>query len=113
MPSTVFNSLEVAQKMDKLDGAVRVCPIQSSKVVVASYLGGSIKTLDVQHWTEHYNVDPRLLNVDVEVKMMNIEDPNGEPVKCSPKNQVIAAHILCAEKNLERSSSKWAISTTK
>ena len=39
MPSVVFNSLEVAQKVDELDGAVRVCPIQSSKVVVVGYLG--------------------------------------------------------------------------
>ena len=67
--------------MNKLDGAVRVRPIQSNKVVVAGYLGGSTKTLDVQYWTKHYNVHPRLLNVDVEVKMVNIEDPIGEPVK--------------------------------
>ena len=102
MLSAVFNSLEVAQRVDKLNGAVRVCPIQSSKVVVTGYLGDSTKTLDVQHWTKYYNVYPRLLKVDVEFKMMNIKDPNREPIKWNPKNQVIAAHILCAEKDLEK-----------
>ena len=33
------------------------------------------------------------------MKMLNIEDPTGEPQKWNARNQVIAAHILCAEKN--------------
>ena len=102
MPSAVFSSLEVAQKIDEIDNAVRVCPIQSSKVVVTGYLGGSTKTLDVQNWTKHYNVHSCLFNVNVEVKLMNIKDPNRESIKWSPKNQVIDAHILCAEKDLEK-----------
>ena len=99
MPSAVFNSLELAQKADELEGAVRVCFIQASKVAVAGYLVSSTKTLDVIHWTKHYNCHPRLLNMDIEVKNLNIKDPNGETRKWSPRNQVIAAHILCSEKN--------------
>ena len=81
MPSAVFNSLELAQKADELEGAVRVCFIQASKVVVAGYLNGSTKTLNVDHWTEHYNCLPRLRNMDIKVKNLNIEDPNGETQK--------------------------------
>mmetsp|Transcript_13319 Transcript_13319/g.13137 ORF Transcript_13319/g.13137 Transcript_13319/m.13137 type:complete len:119 (-) Transcript_13319:1059-1415(-) len=99
MPAAIFNSLELAQKADELEGAVRVCFIQASNVVVAGYLNGSNKTLNVDHWTKHYNCLPRLRNMDIEVKNLNIEDPNGEPQKWSSRNQVIAAHILCSEKN--------------
>ena len=99
IPSAVFNSLEFSPKADELDGAVRMCFVQARKVVVAGYLVGSSKTLDNIHWTNHYDCHPRLLKMDVQVKTRNIEDPTGETQKWSPRNQVQAAHILCAEKN--------------
>ena len=98
-PAAIFNSLELGQLADKKEGSVQVCFIQASKVVVTGYLNGSTKTMDVNHWTEHYNCLPCLHNIDIEVKMLNIEDPTGEPQKWNTRNQAIAAHILCAEKN--------------
>ena len=112
-PSAAFNSLEFAQKADELDGVVRVCFIQASKVVVAGYLVGSSKTLDDIHWTDHYNSHPRLLKMDVQVKTQNIEDLTGETQKWSSRNQVQAAHILCAEKMRKKPTFKWIICTTK
>ena len=99
MTSAVFNSLELAQKVDKLEGVVRVCFIQVSKVVVPGYLNGSTKTINMTHWTKHYNCLPRMHSMDIEVKMLNIKDPNGEPQTWSPRNRVMAAHILISEKN--------------
>ena len=78
MPSAVFNSLELAQKVNELKGIVRVCFVQASKVVIAGYLNGSTKTMNVTHWTKHYNCLPRMRSIDIEVKMLNIKDPNGE-----------------------------------
>ena len=99
MPSAVFNSLELAQKVDELEDAVSVCFNQASTVVVASYLNSSTKTMNVIHWTEHYNCLPHMRIMDIEVKMPNIEDPNGESQTWSPRNRVMAAHILCSKKN--------------
>ena len=79
MPPAVFNSLELAQKADNLEGTVRFCFIQTSKVVVAGYLNDYTKTMNVTHWTKHYNCLPRMRSMDIEVKMLNIEDPNSEP----------------------------------
>ena len=45
-PSAAFNSLEFVRKVDKLDGAVRVCTIQASTIVTTGYLLGSSKTMD-------------------------------------------------------------------
>ena len=105
--------MEVAQKADELEGAVRVCFIQASKVAVAGYLVGSTKTLDDIHWTDHFNYHPRLLKMDVQVKTQNIEDPTGETQKWSPRNQVNATHILYAEKMRKKSTFKWVMCTTK
>ena len=58
--------------------------------------------MDVNHWTEHYNCLPSLHNMDIEVKMLNIQDPTGEPQKWNARNQVIAAHILCSEQNEDK-----------
>ena len=38
-------------------------------------------------------------SMDIEVKMLNIEDPNGEPQTWSPRDRVMAAHILYSKKN--------------
>ena len=40
-----------------------------------------------------------MYSMDIEVKILNIEDPNGEPRTWSPRNRVMAADILCSEKN--------------
>ena len=97
--ATIFNSLELGQLADEKDGSIRVCHIQASKVVVAGYLQGSTKTLNEEHWTEHLNVLPCLLNLDAEVQIRNIDDPTGEPHKFGSKNKCFAAYILCVEKN--------------
>ena len=52
--------------------------IQVSKVVEAGYIQGSTKTLNDGHWTDHFNVHPRLKNIDVQVKTKKIEDPTEE-----------------------------------
>ena len=80
-PTAILNSLELAKLVDEKDGSVQVCFIQASKVMVAGYLNGSTKTLDVQHWTKHFNCLPRLYNMDFEVKILNIQDLTGEPQK--------------------------------
>ena len=97
IPPAAFNFLEFAWKVDKLDGAVRVCTIQVSTVVTASYLLGLSKTMNDIHWTNHYNVRPRLLKIDVQVKTQNVPNPSKEP--WSPNNQVRAAHILSSKTN--------------
>jgi len=83
--AAIFNLLELGQLVDKKDGSVRVCHIQASKVVVAGYLQGSTKTLNEEHWIEHYNVLPRLRNLDVKVQIRNIDDPTGEPTSLVQK----------------------------
>ena len=113
MSSDIFNSLELAQKADDLEGAVRVCFIQASKVVVADFLDGSTKTMNMTHWTEHYNCLPPMGSMDNEGKMLNIEDSNGEPQTWSPRNRVMAAHILCSKKMRRMSIFKWVIHTAK
>ena len=75
MSSAVFGSLELVQRADELKGAVRVCFIQASKVVVAGYLNGSTKTMNVTHGTKRYNCLPHMRSMDIEVKMLNIKDP--------------------------------------
>ena len=45
----VFNSLNLAQKSDDLDGAVRACIIKASKVVEVEYLLGPSKTMEDTH----------------------------------------------------------------
>ena len=47
--AAIFNLLELGQLADEKDGAIRVCHIQASKVVVAGYLQGSTKTLNEEH----------------------------------------------------------------
>ena len=98
-PAAIFNSLELGQLADEKEGSVRVCHIQASTVVVAGYFNGFTKTLNVDHWTKHYNVLPCLRNIDVKVQIWVIEDPTGEPYKFGSQNKVFVAHILCAEKN--------------
>ena len=106
-PAAISNSLELAKLADKKDGSVQVCFIQASKVVFAGYLNGSINTMDVNHWTEQYNCLPCLHNIDIEVKMLNIEDPTGEPQKWNSRNQVFVAHILCSEKNEDKVNAQF------
>ena len=101
-PAAIFNSIKLAKLADEIDCSVKVCAIQASKVVVADYLNGSTKTLDPEHWTDHFNTLPRLKNMDIEVQILNIPDPTADdPQQYSPKDQAYATHILCAEKNEE------------
>ena len=87
-----FNSLKFAQKVDDLDGAVRVFIIQSSKVVEAEYLLGSSKTMDDTHWSNHFNNHPRLLKMNVQVKSHSINDYTKGPWNL--RNHVHATHML-------------------
>ena len=59
-PATIFNSIDLAKRVNKIDCAVRVCAIQSNKVVVAGYLNGLTKTLDPKHFTDLLNTIPRI-----------------------------------------------------
>ena len=95
--AAAFNSLEFIQNADELDGAVRVCTIQASKIVETGYLLGSSKTMDDINWRNHYNNHSRILKMDVQVKTHSIPDPTGAP--WSAKSQVCAAHILCLAVN--------------
>ena len=97
--AAIFNSLELGKLAEEKDGSVQVCFIQANKVVVTEYLNGSTKTMDINHWTEHYNCFSDQHNMDIEVKMLNIEDPTGEPQRWNASNQAIAAHILCSGTN--------------
>ena len=42
------------------------------------YLQGSTKTINDDHWTDHYNVNPRFKRTDVQVKTKKIEDHTEE-----------------------------------
>ena len=106
-PATIFNSLELGKLADEKEGSVQVCFIQASKVVVAGYLNGSTKTMDVNHWTEYYDCLPCLHNMDIEVKMLNTKDPTGEPQKWNTRNQVFVAHVLCSEKNKDEVNAQF------
>ena len=78
-----------------------MCAIQARKVVFAGYLNGSTKTFGVDHWTEHFNNLPRLHNIDIEVQILNIQDPTGDPQQWNSRDHAYAAHILCSEENEE------------
>ena len=101
-PAAIFNSLELAKIVDERDCTIQVCDIQSNKIVVAGYLNGSTKTMEEQHFTGLLNTVPNLKGCDVEVKMMNVPNPTTDATTpYNPRDQVIAAHILCAEKDEE------------
>ena len=70
MPPAAFNSKECAKVAYVRDGAVCVCTIQNSKVVEVGYLQGSTKTINNDHWTDHYNVHPRFKRTDVQLKTL-------------------------------------------
>ena len=95
--AAAINSLECAQKADEVNGAVRVCTIQASKVVETGNLLGSSKTIDNTHWSYYYNNHPHLLNIDVQVMSHFIPDSTGGPLNA--RNQVHAAHILYSTEN--------------
>ena len=96
-----FNSLELADLMEEKDGAIRVCHIQASKVIPAGYFMGSTKTINIEHWTENFNLLPRLSTLDVEIVILNIKDPTEDVEdksfgKRKRNNKAFAAHVLCA-----------------
>ena len=72
--AATFNSVEFAEKANDLDGTVSVCVIQSRKVGKAGHLLGSRKTMGDTHWCTHYSHNPRLLNIDVQIKSHNIKN---------------------------------------
>ena len=53
LKSAAFDSIEFSKAADDLDGAVSVCVIQASKVVIAGYLMGSRTTMVDSHWNSH------------------------------------------------------------
>ena len=69
LKAAAYNSIEFANVADDLDGAVSVCVIQASKVVIAGYLMGSRKTMVNTHWNSHFNNHPKLNNMDVQVQI--------------------------------------------
>ena len=100
MSPAAFNSKECSKVAHERDGAVCVRTIQNSKVVEAEYLQGSTKTINDDHWTDHYNVYLQFKRTDVQVKTKKIEDlTEEEGTKYNSQNQIFAAHILWAEKD--------------
>ena len=98
--AAIFNSIDLAKRAEEIDCAVKVCAIQSNKVVVAGYLKGFTKTLDSEHFTDLLNTIPRLENLDVEVKNLNFPDLTADEIKpINSRDRVFATHILCAGKN--------------
>ena len=59
-PTAIFNSIDLAKRADEIDCSVKVCAIQSNKVVTAGYLNGSTKSLDPLHFTDLLNPVPCL-----------------------------------------------------
>ena len=101
-PAAIFNSIDLAKRVDEIDCAVKVCAIQSNKVVVVGYLNGSTKTLEPEHFTDLVSTIPCMQNLDVQVKNMNITDLTADETKqTNPRDRVFAAHILCGEKDEE------------
>ena len=100
LKSAAFDSIEFSKAADDLDGAVSVCVIQASKVVIAGYLMGSRTTMVDSHWNAHYNNHPKLQNMDVQVQLQKIKDNNSGP--WNPKNNVFASHILCSAEEEKR-----------
>lgn len=60
LPAVIFNFIDLTKRVDEIDCVVRVCAIQSNKVVVAGYLNGSTKTLDPKYFTDLLNTMSRL-----------------------------------------------------
>ena len=101
-PAAIFNSIDLAKRVDEIGCSVKVCAIQSSSEVCAGWLNGSTRTLEPLHFTDLICSIPRMNNLDVEVRNMNITDltiPVG--TKQNPKDRVSAAHIYCVEKDEE------------
>ena len=98
----MFNFIKLAKLVVEIECTVKVCAIQSTKVVVAGYLNGSTKTLEPEHFTFILGALPRMENLNVEVKNMNITDLTADPTQQPDlRDRVKAAHILCAEKDEE------------
>ena len=58
--------------------------------------------MEPQHFNGLLNTVPLLKGCDVEVKMMNIPNPTSDATRpYNPRDQVPAAHVLCAEKDEE------------
>ena len=95
-PAAIFNSIDLAKIVDDIDCSVKVCAIQSNKVVVACYLNGSTNTFELEHFTYLVEALPRMKKLDVEVNYTNITELTEDPTK-----RVEAARILCAEKDKE------------
>ena len=101
-PAAIFNSMDFTKRVNEINCTVKVCAIQSNKVVGAGYLNDLIKRLDPEHFTNLLYTIPRLKNLDVEVKNLNITDITADETKpINSRDRVFAAHILCAKKNEE------------
>ena len=62
--------------------------------------------MNEEHWTTLLNFQPRLNKLDIEVQIRNIEDPASDSQDAGQKsimakNKLLAAHVLCAEKDQE------------
>ena len=116
--AAVFNSLDLARRLDEREASIRVCHIQSSKIVIAGYFQGSTKTLNEEHWTTLLNFQPCLKYLDVEVQICNIKDPTSDSQDAAQKtnmskNKSLAAHVLCSKKTRRRSTLRYAPRTVK
>ena len=101
-PAAIFNSIDLAKRVDEIDCAFRVCAIQSNKVVIAGYLNGSTKTLDPEHFTDLVSTIPCMQNLDVEVKNMNITDLTANETKQTNPGTVSLLPIFYVPKRMRK-----------
>ena len=69
LPAAVINSIEFAKATDDLDGTL----------FAVGYPLGSKMTMNDSHWFTPYNNQPKLNNIDVQVKSHSIKDLTNEP----------------------------------
>ena len=65
LKAAASSSIEFVKVANNLKGAVSICVIQASKVIIAGYLMVSRKTMVDIYWNSHFNNHPKLNNMDV------------------------------------------------
>ena len=73
IPPVSFNSIEYATVCNDLDRALSVSSIQASTTIKASYLIGSCRTQNENHWTNLINENSKLKNIDFNIFTKKID----------------------------------------
>ena len=102
--SVSFNTLEYAAALVAYEGTMCVNSIQLFKIVVASYLVGSHKTMIDTYWSLQLNKNPQLLKLDVKVIIQKIIISPNELWNLKTDDR--ATHVLCSTKDKDKLNSK-------